>query len=50
MYVCRHVLNCKRGNKLKVFATEMKADPKHKGMYLLTYIHTSGTYPILIDK
>ena len=39
MYVCRHVLICERGNKLKVFAPEMKADSKHKGMYLLTYIH-----------
>ena len=33
MYVCRHVLICERGNKLKVFAPEMKADPKHKGLY-----------------
>ena len=40
MYVCRHVLICERGNKLKVFALEMTADPQHKGMYLLTYIHT----------
>ena len=39
MYVCRHVLICERGNKLKVFAPEMKADPKHKGTYIHTYIH-----------
>ena len=40
MYVCRHVLICERGNKLKVFALEMKEDPKHKGMYLPTYLPT----------
>ena len=40
MYVCRHVLICERENKLKVFALELKADSKHKGMYFHTYIHT----------
>jgi len=50
MYVFGHVLICERGNKLKVFAPEMKADPEHKGMYLHTYIHayihTPCIYPI----
>jgi hypothetical protein len=50
MYVCRHVLICEHGNMLKVFAPEIKADRKRKGMYLhtyiYTYIHTSGIYLI----
>ncbi len=40
MYVCMYVWICDRENKLKVFAPELKADSKRKGMYLLTYIHT----------
>jgi len=29
----KHVLICERGNKLKIFAPEMKAEAKHKGSF-----------------